>query len=134
MRKQLATPVSAAWRSAWQWRSSLVLVILAALIAIISQPTQKQARRFKLDLADAAVAAQLADRINPNAAPWSSLTRLPGIGPGRAGAIVEYRTARTADPAETDAAFTCAQDLGAVKGVGPATVAKIKPYLVFNQP
>ena len=68
------------------------------------------------------------ERINPNDAPTASLARLPGIGPARARAIVTYRSAGEG------LAFRNADDLQQVRGIGPAIVAGIRPWLQFGEP
>ena len=68
------------------------------------------------------------DRINPNTACEASLVRLPGIGTGRAGAIIEYRQKDTVGPR----AFNTAEDLQNIKGIGPKTAGGVEPYLRFD--
>jgi competence protein ComEA len=59
--------------------------------------------------------------VDPNTAPPAVLAALPSLGPGRVRAIVAAREA---------APFRSLEDLDArVKGVGPATMAAIRPYL-----
>ena len=74
---------------------------------------------------------ELENRINPNDAPIESLIRLPGLGPGRAGAIVAYRDnfnkKNTGEPA-----FQDCSDLQIVKGIGPKTVQNISELLKFD--
>lgn len=74
----------------------------------------------------------LTDKINPNRAPWSSLTRLPGIGPQRAQDIIEYRKQYDQKRNDQSPPFGDAQDLQKIKGIGPKTVEKLKDYLVFQ--
>jgi competence protein ComEA len=63
--------------------------------------------------------------VDPNTAPPAVLAALPSLGPGRVKAIV---AAREAEP------FRSLEDLDArVKGVGPATMAAIRPYLEVRQ-
>lgn len=71
----------------------------------------------------------LDSRVNPNTDSVVSLMRLPGIGPSRAGAIVEYRIQYSAEGKIT---FETATDLEKIKGIGPKTVEKIKPWLCFE--
>jgi competence protein ComEA len=52
------------------------------------------------------------------------LDRLPGIGPVTAKAIVDARRVR--------GGFWKAEDLLDVKGIGPGTLEKIRPYLSFS--
>ena len=66
--------------------------------------------------------------INPNTAEVASLVRLPGIGPSRARDIVAYRNSSEIDKP----AFKCASDMEKIKGIGPKTVEKLKPYLTFD--
>lgn len=71
-------------------------------------------------------AEQLESGVNPNIAGMDSLVRLPGIGPSRAGAIIDYRN-------QVDGvAFENAGDLQKIKGIGPKTVEKIGDYLYFT--
>ena len=75
---------------------------------------------------------RLKSRLDPNTAPWWELTQLSGIGETRARAIVEYRGQTRAQNGDADAVvFRYADDLRAVKGIGPKTVARIAPHLVF---
>ena len=57
-------------------------------------------------------------KININTADIASLQNLPSIGPTRAQAIVDYRTAH--------GNFTSVEDLDAVPGIGPATITLIR--------
>jgi competence ComEA-like helix-hairpin-helix protein len=68
-------------------------------------------------------------RINPNHALLHELALLPGIGPVRAQRIITFRQDQDASPV-----FRSANDLAAVHGIGPATVARISPFLCFDPP
>jgi len=61
------------------------------------------------------------ERIDPNTADEIQLDRLPGIGPATARAVVAAR--------DTGARFLRPDDLLAVRGIGAATVEKIRPWL-----
>lgn len=71
------------------------------------------------------------ERVNPNEAPAASLMRLPQIGPARARAIVAHRD-RVDSQAKPQPAFRTADDLQRIKGIGPATVEGIRPWLQFG--
>jgi competence ComEA-like helix-hairpin-helix protein len=62
-----------------------------------------------------------AAKIGLNSATANDLAALPGIGPGRAAAIVAYR--------ESHGPFASIEALSAVSGIGPATVDKLRPSL-----
>ena len=64
------------------------------------------------------------ERIDPNTAAEEELDRLPGIGPAAARAIVESRAA--------DGPFAEAGALARVRGIGPATVDRLRPHLAFE--
>ena len=74
---------------------------------------------------------ELEGRINPNDAPIESLIRLPGLGIGRAGAIVAYRENFNGKKA-TSPAFQNCTDLQKIKGIGPKTVQNISEWLKFD--
>lgn len=69
----------------------------------------------------------LNQKINPNLAELSSLERLPGIGPGLAQAIINYR-----EQAKDDIVFKSPEDLQKVKGIGPKKVENMRDLLEFE--
>lgn len=126
-----ATPRDPAGWTAPQRR--VLLVLLMALLAYltfryilnpmyVSRPPPRLPARF----------FDLADRIDPNEADWQTLAALPNIGERRAKDIVAHREKVTAaDP--TRRAFTRAEDLFNIKGLGPAIVLQLRPYLIFPE-
>ncbi|MFC1792946.1 ComEA family DNA-binding protein [Planctomycetota bacterium] len=74
---------------------------------------------------------ELEGRINPNNAPIESLIRLPGLGIGRAGAIVAYRENFIKKNAGSHAFQNC-NDLQKIKGIGPKTAQNINQWLKFD--
>ncbi len=73
------------------------------------------------------------ERINPNEASAASLMRLPQIGAARARAIVAHRD-RAGTVEGQAAVFKKADDLRQVKGIGPAIVEDLRPWLQFDVP
>ena len=63
--------------------------------------------------------------INVNAASQKELETLPGIGPAKATAIIEFRS--------SNGAFASLSDLDRVPGIGPATLANIGPMVEFGE-
>ncbi|VTR92364.1 competence protein helix-hairpin-helix repeat protein : Competence protein ComEA helix-hairpin-helix repeat protein OS=Fervidobacterium nodosum (strain ATCC 35602 / DSM 5306 / Rt17-B1) GN=Fnod_1704 PE=4 SV=1: HHH_3: HHH_3 [Gemmata massiliana] len=61
--------------------------------------------------------------INVNTAPQEELQRLPSIGPVIAQAIIAHRT---------QSPFQTVNDLDKVKGIGPKTLDKLRPFVVVN--
>jgi helix-hairpin-helix protein len=79
-------------------------------------------------------AESLTGKINPNTADWVSLTRLPGIGPTRARAMVAFREQYLQIHPDENRAFTCADDLMRIKGIGEKISAQMEPFLIFEEP
>lgn len=63
------------------------------------------------------------ERICPNTATVPSLMRLPGVGRVRAMDIVKARS---------DSPFGRAAELERIRGIGPKTVEKVEPFLIFE--
>lgn len=64
---------------------------------------------------------QEGERIDPNSAPEVELDRLPGVGPATAAAILAAR--------DSGAIFGVAEDLLVVRGIGPTTLERLRPWL-----
>ena len=62
--------------------------------------------------------------VNINSASQSELDTLPGIGPSKAAAIVEYRNA--------NGPFTTVNQLDNVPGIGPATLTNLIPLVTVG--
>lgn len=74
----------------------------------------------------------LADRIDPNTADWPAFAALPTLGQKRAKEIVAYReTFLQQHPDQLP--FAQLRDLQHIKGIGPATLTALEPYLLFPQ-
>jgi len=124
-----APPPHGRW--AWTARNVAALIVLTGLLAgVIGWRMLDRRGRMTADLAVIDTAMPAADeKIDPNTASWASMARLPGIGPGRAKEICRYRGKLDVGPA-----FTRAEDLQQVKGIGPIIVDGIRPYLTFAEP
>jgi competence protein ComEA len=62
--------------------------------------------------------------VDLNSASEAELMALPGIGPARARAILAYRREK--------GSFAAVADLGRVSGFGPATLARLTPFLIVR--
>ncbi|AKI98168.1 hypothetical protein IX53_00175 [Kosmotoga pacifica] len=102
---------------------AFLFVLIMALVAVLSPensvestageklPGMEAKERFPIDI---------------NIADIQTLELLPDIGSTKAKSIVAYR--------ETHGGFTSLEDLLNVKGIGPATLEKIKEFISVNQP
>ena len=93
-------------------RSAGAAVALVWLVALAGVP------------AGADDAPALRGVVNLNTATPAQLEMLPGIGAARARAVVEARDAR--------GGFQSVDDLLAVKGIGEASLAKLRPHLAVD--
>jgi competence protein ComEA len=105
-------------RSLWGWTGPVRYVLTGlALVAALTLGWVSHSV-----VGDSAPAATLL--IDPNTAPPGVLSALPRLGPVLTGRIVEERERRS---------FTGPDDLDVrVKGIGPATIAAIRPFLRFE--
>ncbi len=65
-------------------------------------------------------------QIDINSAPWQEWALLPGIGETTAKRLVEYR--------EGAGGFARIEDLRRVRGIGPKTLERLRPYLLLEPP
>jgi competence protein ComEA len=79
--------------------------------------------RIKVDEEVKTTEENIIKKININKANLNELETLPGIGPTKAKAIIDYR--------EKSGNFATYEDLLNVNGVGPKTLEKIKPFIEF---
>lgn len=73
---------------------------------------------------------ELATQIDPNTASWEELAAIPRLGEKRAQAIVALRDQLLRDHPDR-LPFSNPDDLRRIKGIGPSTIANLKPYLFF---
>jgi competence protein ComEA len=108
-------------------RVALSVVIAGILVLLVIRYSQN---RTYIANPQAPEGLELLDRIDPNTADEATLAALPNIGPAMARRIIEdrqqYRLAHPDHPP-----YRQISDLDRVKGIGPATLENLKPYLNF---
>lgn len=104
-------------------RAGAGAAILLLLICLVSTDELRGGRR---EQALSPRAARLL--LDPNTATRDELMLLPRIGPALSKRIVSYRESTMTTPA-----FSSADDLDRVRGIGPITVEKLRPHLCFGQ-
>ena len=98
------------------------VVVAVALLVLVGHWLYQGRFRGDLIEVERAEPTQIAFQVDINAAPWQELTLLPDIGEQLARRIVEDRDA--------EGPFGDLNDLRRVRGIGPKTFDRIKPYLV----
>ena len=101
-------PVIAAW-------------LLLSAVAIAGSWMRAGGLRGGLVSIDAAPVVTHPDRIDINRAEWPELTLLPGISRVMAERIVKHR--------QEKGPFGSVEDLRQVSGIGPKTVARMRPFV-----
>lgn len=86
--------------------------VLAGHIAATDSAADEEARRSR--------PLEEGERLDPNVASEVELDRLPGVGPATAAAIAAARDT---------AAFRRPEDLLRVRGIGPATLERLRPHV-----
>jgi competence protein ComEA len=97
-----------------------VVAVAAGLLLALSAYSP----RFSSTPSDYKPGASAAYRVDLNRADRDELMQVPGIGPGKADAIVARRNAM--------GGFTSPGDLDSVKGFGSKTLEKLGPHVVVN--
>jgi hypothetical protein len=120
----------------WFWtapqrRAALILLVIFC-VCLAGQLVCN--RRFLNDpQPDAGPRAnELATHLDPNIATWQELAAIPTLGEARAHSIVTYREKWQHDHPGMPA-FAGTQDLRNIRGIGPATVSNMTPYLYFPE-
>ena len=119
------SPARRRYNLAWRRGNLAALIALCALAgAWLSWRSSGSGRTIggRLPVRRPRVAAAR-EKIDPNTATLVSLLRLPGIGPAKAQAIIDFRRAT----AGLD--FRSADDLARVRGIGPGIVQRLGPHL-----
>jgi comEA protein len=98
----------------------------APAIRLAEAPTKKRSsstssKNTKSSKSAKSAKPPLSGSLNINTASAKQLTKLPGIGPKKAERIVKWRT--------HNGTFGRVVDLRRVKGFGPKSVKKLRPYL-----
>jgi hypothetical protein len=107
--------------------SLFILLILAYLLILylshpsrISTPQPLEGPR----------ANELNDKLDPNTAPLEDLSALPNLGPAMARRMIEDRE-QFQKTHPNQPAYNKLEDLLRIKGIGPAALENLRPYLRF---
>ena len=116
------------YRAGWQRRNRIVLIVLVAAAAGVPLRALASTRQWFAIAppVDPQRVSAFCERIDVNTASVASLQRLARIGPTRAKTIVAYRSA--------NGPFASLDALTYVPGIGPATVARLRPWAVAHGP
>jgi len=99
------------------------IIVIGILILLVNNLMQTPQNGKELQKKMSMIEGQSKEfkKVNINTAGLETLVKLPGIGPVKAQAIIEYR--------ENIGEFESINEITKVKGIGEATMAKIRLYL-----
>ncbi len=114
------------------WAEGAALALTGAVLALYAALTLHAGGDYTISGAhptQPVVSAQprvyLPDQLlDLNTATLDQLQLLPGVGPAKAQAILDYR--------ESTGPFTAPEELMNVSGIGPATYEKLAPYITLS--
>jgi competence protein ComEA len=101
---------------------ALVVLLVASLVVIVGWWLAEGGLSGRLAEVAQSPAQLAAFQVDLNSAEWPELAQLPGVGPVLAKRIAASRAAH--------GPFADADSLGRVRGVGPETLKRIRPYLI----
>lgn len=117
-------------RPAAPYRALAVIALVGVAVGLYRQLTTVDERAWDGPSPDAGPPAAPSLQLDPNTADADLLAQLPGLGPARARAVVAYRQQRRSADG-IDVVFRTPSDLLKVRGIGPATLQQLTPYLLF---
>jgi len=97
---------------------------LSAAVQPFVAPQGAMAQEEKRPASTASATATLDGVVNVNQASAEQLRLLPGVGPAKAQAILEYR--------KTNGAFKRVEDLLSVSGIGDRALERLRPFVVLE--
>jgi competence protein ComEA len=106
-------------RRADQW--AVAVLVGTGLLAVASWWVSQGGLRGRAIEFDGAPPQSIPYVVDVNSATWPELAQLPGIGETLARRIVDSR--------EQDGPFSDPKDLRRVRGIGPKTLQRLRPYL-----
>ena len=109
----------------WDIRQTGALIAIGGLLVLALGWQHVHHLAWRTGHIDREIVAIGREQIDPDLANNGSLQRLPGIGPTLAEAIITYRSAIPRP------AFTDAESLTGVPGIGRVRARRIEPYLRF---
>ncbi|UUO08874.1 helix-hairpin-helix domain-containing protein [Blastopirellula sp. J2-11] len=126
MTKPASPPPGSNRRMRWTLRRgdqlAVVIVLLLLTVGMSIYAWRDQNRRTHWIDIEQVEPVPVAYIVDINQADWPELTQLPGIGETLAKRIVESR--------ETMGPFLDHHDLQRVRGIGPRTLERLRPYLL----
>ena len=97
---------------------SMAALLAAVIVGLASVASAEAEKRSSIPQ------TRLVGVVNVNTANMEELELLPGIGPSRARALIEYRKAR--------GPFKAVGDLTQVSGIGDRALERIRPHCVLS--
>ena len=99
----------------------VVALLLSLMVVFTFSPVMAASKDDKQQVTTEDTKPAVSTKININTADVDELTRIPGIGPKTAEAIVAYR--------KDNGEFKKIDDLVEVKGIGAKKLENIRPYI-----
>ncbi|HEX2972267.1 MAG TPA: helix-hairpin-helix domain-containing protein [Tepidisphaeraceae bacterium] len=113
-------------------RGALIVVIAGLLVYLGVTYSRNPVYVNDPQTAEGSRASQLPNGVDPNTADVGTLAAIPVMGKALAERIVADRDAYSeANPGKVP--YARLDDLLRVKGIGPATLSRLEPYLIFPQ-
>jgi competence protein ComEA len=120
----MSLPARPSWIPRRGDQLAIALIVVASLVGMLGWWIAAGGLSGQLTEVDRSPKLTAQFQADLNTADWPELAQLPGVGPALAKRIIESR--------KVEGPFPTVDSLDRVRGVGPRTLERLRPYLIAS--